>query len=419
MSSTRVKVDAILEEWQSGERNRTEISRRLRSKGIECAESTARRIVRELIDDGSIEEKIESLFDCSGPIFPDKPTPEQVGYDQDLEERIQILEEENTRLKSQMEWTTHSAEHDLSGGTATLNISDLHFHDKGHMLSCFNALTIKTLEPIRHFAPRKFVGIVNGDIIPGRGIYRNQAMETILPKTDQQIGAGAFKFFEFDKSFEKLLGNTPREWIFLKGNHDYSMGEPLTLKFVTALRMLDVNARYVGDVWIQNIADSGIHNVLFEHGYGASSYGPTSNKMVLETFVKIVDFQKRGIMIERVSHGHGHWQVVGIRRGTIYWDTTGGLQRNDRSSIGSNTRPTGWILYISTKGSSEILNPIEIIPPEESLRADLDDPFLEERNRKDASRCLESFGELMREKNIIADIKPYSSNNGSDDNETR
>ena len=29
MSSTREKVDAILEEWQSGERNRTEISRRL------------------------------------------------------------------------------------------------------------------------------------------------------------------------------------------------------------------------------------------------------------------------------------------------------------------------------------------------------------------------------------------------------
>ena len=110
----------------------------------------------------------------------------------------------------------------------------------------------------------------------------------------------------------------------------------------------------------------------------------------------------------RMSHGHTHWAQVGIERAEgLYFDTTGGLHRNDRVNIGMNTRPTGWICYISPPGETNtIINPpILISPSPEAIRIDMDNPNLMNLNRAEAARCLIGFAHVAEQLGIMEHVK--------------
>ena len=347
-------------------------------------------------------------------VFPDVIGLDDLGYPQlEIEDKDDIIEKlikENEDLKRNMEWITHSKSNDLKGGVLTLATSDYHFHDKGHLIKSMFNLQEKVVDLIGQFKPDKFMGIVNGDIIPGRGIYRNQQLENVLPRGDQQVAAGIYKFWEFDQLIKKAYPDLPVEWIVLQGNHDYSMGDTTTKPFVWGVRMLGVNAKFVGTEWVQDVSDAGIYNILFEHGYGASDTTPTPPKMIKETIKKVMGYQQDRYIgnnrIHRFCHGHVHWLSVGIERvDGLFFDVTGGLHRNDRVNLGTNNRPSGWIAYISPPGSSTILNPIEITPDRDIYRREILDPELEEKNRQDASRCLEGFTEIGESLGISDDIR--------------
>jgi len=359
------------------------------------------------------EEDEEDEEEAVG-VFPNHITPADVGYpvDEDAEDKDAIiadLRQEINQLKAMLEYSTHANFEGLTGGTMAFHTSDHHFHNAGHLLHAFESVTSKACEAIRRFQPRRFINSIGGDTVQGRGIFRNQHLDNVLNKREQQIGAAAWRLYEYDQALRAALpeGVAP-EHIVVQGNHDYSDGDSTCMEFVWAVRQLGVEARFVGQRWVQNIADEGCYNVLVNHGYGNSMYSPSPNKLIVETQKTLIDLSHRGYVgekeIRRVWHGHTHWRSGGTEHAPLVpFDVTGGMHRNDRANIGMNQRPAGWWLFISPPGSDDILQPLPIIPSNRAMRADMDDPELEERNRADASRCIIAWAEKLREMGVVGD----------------
>ena len=379
------------------------------------SESTARRARSCLLCDGEIAEARPCYHRPAAlpppepepqPVaIPIDPAPQDVGYpEDDKDARIRTLESELESLRGQVEWTTHHGKTKLSGGLFTLNISDLHLHDKGHMLSSLASVEEKFFDLLHRFKPAELRILVNGDTVPGAGIYRNQMMEAVLPKADQQIGAATWRLYQLDQQIAKKHPKMAREWCFIHGNHDYSFGDPTTIRLVAALRNFDVTARFMGMEWVQNCAHKGTYNILFLHGYGYSAYAQASHKMVAETTCRVLEYWMRGVPIHRVAHAHVHWRVSDFYRGPLPWDTTGGFQRFERAGRGANTRPVGCIAYLSPPGADDILKPIEIIPATGAFHRDMDDPQLEQKNRAEAARNVLGFYEEAKRRGIVEEM---------------
>lgn len=342
-------------------------------------------------------------------VFPDRISPTEIGYPEaDKDELIARLQEELAELKAREEWITHSDAGQLAGGTMTLNLSDLHYTCRGHLIQTAKSLEEKVLHLIDRFQPRRFQGLVNGDVVQGRGVYRNQLLDNILPKAQQQIGAAVFRFWEFDQKIASAFPSLPRTWSMVSGNHDASEGEPTMMPFVWGLRQFEVPAKFVGLRFLMDLGDVPYYVVMALHGYGASTYNSSPNKLIHETLKTVVSFQQRGWVnekrIRRVCHGHCHWRNVGVEHAEdLPFDVTGGLHRNDRVALGMNNRPAGWIVYVSPPGTSEIITPIEVIPSPAILRGEIDDPELENKNRIEAARCLAGFAEEAKRRGIMSE----------------
>lgn len=364
------------------------------------------QVPRESVSQAS-GEKVEP----SGHVYPEHISAADVGHPSaDLEARVRELEAELAEVRHMNEWLTHSDAQEYRAGTLTLNLSDLHYHDKGHLLGVIRNLEDKVLVLLDRFQPHHFRCLLNGDTVPGRGVYRNQMLESVLPVAEQQVAAGAWRWREFrERLREHLPVEATEEYIVIKGNHDTSEGEDTCMPFVLVLRAMQIPARYVGTEWVMDLADAGGYWVLAEHGYGNSSYNPTSNKQVLESVQKVIDYAQRGYVneraIRRLLHGHTHWLSVGLTRAGVRYDTTGGGHRNDRANIGRNQRPPGWIVYVSPPGANDILTPIEVTPDPHVLRQDVDDPLLSERNREEAARCLKAWHAWAMEQGILGDAR--------------
>jgi len=363
-----------------------------------------------LVPDEFLDEQPDLTPAAAQAVF-ERVEPQDVGHPSvvDPQDRIAQLEAEIANLKRANEWLAHSDATEYLGGKMTVNLSDLHLFDKGHLISTYQCLQDKVSTLIERFQPQKFQVLNNGDTIPGRGIYRNQMLESVLPDATQQVAAGAWRYTEMHRAWvERLQEGVKVEHIVIKGNHDSSEGEDTCMRFVMSVRLFGVPARYVGTEWVANLADAGTYNVLVEHGYGNSSYNPTSNKQIFETLRKIVGYQHRGYVnertIRRVLHGHLHWRSCGIERAEgLCFDTTGGLHRNDRANLGRNTRPVGWIVYVSPPGADDILTPIEVVPDDSVLRQETDDPQLPERNRQEAARCMTAAYEALKDLGVVAE----------------
>ena len=366
-------------------------------------EKWAEHIPEEFIKDKPLE-----------PFFPPSISRSDVGFPEDKESALikenADLKDEIEQLRAILAYATHSDIGTLQGGTMSYHTGDYHFHNKGHLLNCFESITTKTCDVIQRFAPRRFIGSIGGDVVQGRGIFKQQELENVLQRSEQQIAAAAWKFYEFDTRIKEALGDAPREWIVIQGNHDYSMGDSTCMQFVYACRFLGVPMKFVGTRWVQNIADEGFYNVFIQHGYGNNQSSPSPASLIKETLKTLLDLTHKGYVgekeIKRVWHNHVHWRSGGIEQAPdVPFDVTGGLHRNDRVNIGHNQRPIGWWMFISPPGKSDILQPMPIIPKRSARDQDMDDPELEERNRQDASRCLIAISEHLRGVGMMGDLR--------------
>ena len=383
-------------------------------KDTSIPKSTVKNILRRLSERGYFELGEPGSHGKADRAFPRNISPSDVGFpqqemDKDKDAIIVDLRQEIDQLKAILEYSTHANFDGLMGGTVSFHTSDHHFHNAGHLIQAFKSVTSKACEAIRRFQPRHFINCIGGDTIQGRGIYRNQHLDNVLNKREQQIAAAAWRMHEYDAELKNALPEKATiEHIIVQGNHDYSEGDSTCMEFVWAIRQLGVNARFVGQRWIQNIADKGFYNVLINHGYGNSMYSPSPNKLIVETQKTLIDLAHRGYVgdktIRRVWHGHTHWRSGGTEHAPdVPFDVTGGMHRNDRANIGMNQRPNGWWMFISPPGSNDILQPLPIIPSQRAIRADMDDPQLEQKNRQDAARCIESFAEKMVDMGVVSD----------------
>ncbi len=404
----------MLQEWQSGERNLAAIGRKV---GVQ--RSTVQGCISNLRIRGDIATEVPAILPPVEPeqrIIPRDLKPEDVGFvgPQQKEDGsiVSTLRAEIDSLRHQLTWATHTdVAAGVSGGTMTINISDWHLHDRNHLPTAIDSCEDKTLTVIRQFRPRKLQIIENGDIIPGRGIYREQVLESVIPKAEQQVSAAAMRFVEFVERCAGAAQISPGDIEIRKtpGNHDYTMSEPTSLPFVYLLRMFRLKASFVGKYTVWNLADEGVFNALFFHGYGHSKTSPSSPSLIDET-IKLVlklatQYEFHGAnSIQRVSHGHVHWLSLGLERAAgLVFDVTGGFQRFERVKQGYNERPTGWICYASPAGSSDVI-PIPIRPDTDALEADMTDPILEAKNHFEAHRCIDKFEAESQDRGIAIDF---------------
>lgn len=430
MSNLTPNQQAVLQAYREGELRGEAWGRRLISEHTGIAEASVGSALKKLRTEGIIAERMpgdnrpaprgKDVEQKEPPttIVPSGLRPEDVGYAPTMEAAdgqaslIASLRAENEALRQQLTWATHTdVAASASGGTMTINISDWHLCDRNHLPTALSSCEEKTATVIAQFRPRRLRVIENGDIIPGRGIYKEQALESILPKSDQQVSAAAIRFYEFVHRCADAAGIDLEDVEVRKtpGNHDYSEHEPTSLPFVYLLRMLGMKAKFVGKYTVWNLADKGVHNALFFHGYGHSRHSPSSPGLIDETLKLILklatEYGHHGRRaIRRVSHGHTHWMAVGMERAAgVTFDVTGGFQRFERVKQGYNERPTGWICYASPAGGEDVI-PIPVHPDPDALEADMTDPVLERKNYTEAQRCLGRFAEEAEARGIASDF---------------
>jgi len=325
--------------------------------------------------------------------------------------RMELMEREIALLREQLTWAQHSESRQRTGGKATLVRSDDHYTDRAHTIRAHDQLTEKALIVLEQYQPDIIEVLYNGDAVAGRGIYKNQEMDSCLMTGEEQGKVASWKVYQF---WQVLKARFPRATIkfrFTNGNHDRAMGEPLMPQLVVMLRALGIPAVYQGDTAILNVASVGTYHVLCEHGYGHSAISPSSPKWLSTMQEKIINLYRRGYVAEkrirRVNHGHTHFFSLGLERiRDLYYDTTGGCQRNDRTSLGKNSRPQGWIVYISPAGLDGILNPIGIQPDVTVQDEETDDPYLFKRNTLDCMESLERYGALLEQLGISEITEP-------------
>jgi len=204
------------------------------------------------------------------------------------------------------------------------------------------------------------------------------------------------------------ITDAPIEVHAIRGNHDFCGKVSVAAGLFTMTKdycsdIPDIKFKMYWDTAIVNLADQGTYNAMVTHGWGHSSQSPNSPGFI--GAVKDMILQMSGHpsyspekAIRRVVSGHTHWLSISLERGlNLFFDTTGGFQRQQRVRLGFNQRPVGMILYVSPDGmEGAILNPIEIKPDQETLDREIADPGLAELNRVDCSNAILEYEKTLR-----------------------
>lgn len=342
--------------------------------------------------------------------------------DTNLAERVRQLEAENARLREQKKWETHSESSELVGGLMTLRRSDDHHCDENHLLSCAAALEAKFIVLLERYQPDRIQLVCGDDWIAGRGIFKEQDLQLAVSDPELQVNAGAVKFRRFVQAIRKVTA-APIDARFLRGNHEYAGNKtPLGPALFLTSRTLCEDIPNLGMTLyhtraLLNLASDGVYHVLAYHGFGHSNSSPNSPKFIDSAKDHIIQVQRAlppGEHIRRVLSGHTHWASTGLERIVdLPFDTTGGLQRNNRVQLGMNSRPVGWIAYISPRGAvGEIQQPITLTPDSETYHRELSDPHLGAANRADCAACLAEYDTIMAERKLVVNSDVLGVTNG-------
>lgn len=331
-------------------------------------------------------------------------------------ERIRSLEAENAKLREQLAWAQRAEATERTGGLFTLRASDHHYGDGNHLLSCGRAMQAKVAVLVEQYKPDQIQIIAGDDWIAGRGIYKEQDLDMVTSDVHGQLMVGAVKARELLLALRKV-SDAAITWRIMRGNHDYANSVSTVESLFYMMQSLneDIPAFKVVMHWdsiTANLAFEGTYNVLVRHGFGYAKHAPSSPSFIEAVKDEIIAKQRRMQPHEhyrRVLAGHSHWFNIGTERQVgLYWDTTGGLQRNTRIRLGANQRPVGWICYVSLPGQeSEILAPIGVQPDDETYWREIADPHLNLANQEDAAASIRQYHAIMKDRGAFGDPENY------------
>jgi hypothetical protein len=361
-------------------------------------------------------------LDPTAKAQPKKPSMKQQALNQEvrqpvdaarLQAEIRKLEEENARLVQQITWAQEADSPNRTGGVLTIRRSDDHHGDKNHLLSCGESLLAKALVLVGQYKPDRVQLIGWDDWVAGSGIYKEQDLDCVTSDPEEQVNMGVMKTRRYLIAIRNALNDDciPIHGYWLRGNHDFSKGVSISQYMHTKslIACADIPAcqlQFCHDNATVNLASEGTYNVLVRHGFGYSQNSPNSPAFEKAIFGEILFKQNKMEPHEhyrRVLSGHTHWLSIGLERNYGLWfDTTGGLQRNTRIRIGDNQRPVGWIVYVSPAGlKGNICHPIPLRPEDSVYRREIADPHLAAANMRDVSECLQEYRELFTERGLL------------------
>ena len=335
--------------------------------------------------------------------------------------QLRVLESKLARLTEQKKWETHSESEAITGGVVTLRESDRHNGDENHLLSCTASLEEKFCALLQRYEPDRIQHIGFDDWIAGRGIFKEQDLQMAVSDPNQQIVVGAMKARKFYLKIREIT-QAPIKVFWLRGNHEYVQSVSLTEALfdkVTGLCSDIPNLTFQNnfDRAIVNLADKGFYNVLAMHGFGHSKISPNSPALIdtaKDILIKVQQHRPPEQHIHRVMTGHTHWASSGLERiPGVHFDTTGGLQRNNRVKLGMNQRPLGWMVYISPRGmESDIAQPIQLQPDSETFDREMTDDYLKSANRQDCAELLTEYGKILKSRGLLADSDEFGVKEG-------
>lgn len=357
-------------------------------------------------------QQVARIMPDAPATYPDelRAAQETLAAEEPVSDEVERLRAEVAMLRERLKWAQHSGTVGGSGGVAHLVRGDDHYTDRAHMGRVCAELEAKSILAMQQYRPQRIVIVYDGDCLIGRGIYKEQQMDSVVQTGQLQRAVACVLVRRF---YDRLIEAFPDAEIvfrFLLGNHDRIHGEPMTPDLVVQLRGLGVPAVYHGMEAVLNLSDAGTYNVLIEHGFGYSRISPSSDawwRAMQDRLLRMATTWTAEQRIRRVVHGHTHWFNIGLQRIPGYYvDTVGGCQRNERVKIGLNSRPCGWILYVSTAGHAGILDPIGIEPSPETLEADLTDVHLLQRNMAQCAELAPQYDAMMEAAGAMAVTAP-------------
>lgn len=234
-----------------------------------------------------------------------------------------------------------------------IGLSDIHFGNENCLFDTLNYCIDKLIKEIELIKERyeinKVFLILNGDLVSGTFVYRNQYLENQVQKNESIILGGAYLIHEIIERIEDLVGFQIKGFI-VRGNHEgyYTPHqENFTLGISRRLNSYGHDIRYVSNHLILNIAhgfEKSTYNVCAFHGWGSADYSSASPSVIREmtrAHSQLATYKR--IIIDRFLLGHTHWievdrSVLGIR-----FDVLGGFQTWDKTI---SNRESGLLYYL-------------------------------------------------------------------------
>lgn len=232
----------------------------------------------------------------------------------------------------------------------TYCISDVHCCGPDFMIDTFVSNCENIIADVLKNNPENVRIVFNGDIVVGSGVYRAQADALIVNDTvDQVLITGLFILKTLIEPIADIVGVENIELLFTLGQHDYHRGATLATVLSMLFRTFGFNSKYSGMETIINLSNDSEYYMYITHGYGYAKNAPRTNAFIANTLEKLYALRNvKDVRIDRICHGHSHWLSTNFEHPVgLFWDCTGGFQRNTRYKLGLNSRPIGIIAYDS------------------------------------------------------------------------
>lgn len=272
-----------------------------------------------------------------------------------------------------------------------IGLSDIHFGHEGALYETFHYCIDKLIDDLKILKDNTEINkvflILNGDIVSGTFVYRNQYLENQVQKDEDIILAGAYLIHEIVEEFEEILEKQVKIFI-VRGNHEgWYRPHPENFSVGISRRLMSYghDSRYVSNYLILNIAqgfDIDEYNIAAFHSWGNADYSSASPSVVREMTRAHSQNADRGKIIQRFLISHTHWMEINRSSLGVRFDVTGGFQRWNKTI---SFRETGLVYYlIDDEGNFEV-NGV----------SGLKKQFEEERNQRLHIQNLQYVADLM------------------------
>lgn len=244
-------------------------------------------------------------------------------------------------------------------------LSDIHFGHENCIYETFHFCVNKLIEKIEKLKNKYKINeiflILNGDIVSGTFVYRNQYLESQVQKNESIVLAGAYLIHKIIKKIEEISKIPVKIFVTIGTHEGWYKPHPENFALGISRRLCSYghNCRYTSNYLILNIAhglgtgnrdmycshliEQG-YNVCAFHSWGGADYSSASPSVIRElTRAHSQLATYRNIIIQRFLLSHTHWleidrSVLGIR-----FDVSGGFQKWDKTV---SNRESGLLYYV-------------------------------------------------------------------------